>query len=141
MSGQYLYEKRYKYPHLKPLDVAIWERFISARPDFWETVDYDLAIGTGAPIAPGTEENMARDKKILTQYKIDVVGYRGNAVDIVELKPNAGASAIGQVKSYETLYKNYINPDAKTRAIIITDTARADVALLAYKMGVVIYIV
>ena len=123
------------------MDVAIWERFISARPDFWETVDYDLAIGTGAPIAPGTEENMARDKKILTQYKIDVVGYRGNAVDIVELKPNAGASAIGQVKSYETLYKNYINPDAKTRAIIITDTARADVALLAYKMGVVIYIV
>ena len=141
MPGQYPYEKRYKYPHLKPQDVAIWERFIEGRPNFWEAVDYDLALGTGAPIAAGTEENFARDFKLLTQYKIDVVGYRGDIIDIVELKPNAGASAIGQVKSYETLYKNYINPDAKTQAIIITDTGRADIALLAYKMGVLLYIV
>ena len=141
MPGQYPYEKRYKYPHLKPLDIAIWERYISAKPDFWETVDYDLAIGTGAPIALGTEENMARDFKILTQYKIDVVGYKENAIDIVEIKPNAGASAIGQVKSYEALYKNYVNPSGNTRAVIITDMARPDIFLLAHELGVIIHIV
>jgi len=131
MPGQYPYEKRYKYPHLKPLDIAIWERYISAKPDFWETVDYDLAIGTGAPIAPGTEENMARDFKILTQYKIDVVGYKGDTIDIVEVKPNAGASALGQAKSYELLYRRDVDQVSPLRTRLITDTIGADMPHLS----------
>lgn len=141
MLGKFPYEIRYKYPHLKPQDVTIWERFITAKPGFYESVDYDVALGEGAKIPTDAPENIARDFKILTQYKIDVVGYQGNSIDIMEIKPNAGGPALGQVKGYEALYKAYINPNAKTRTVVLTDQARPDIFLLAHELNVTIIII
>lgn len=141
MPGQYPYEKRYKYPHLKPKDIEIWERCLDKKSELYESVDYDVAVGTGYPIPDSTEENFARDFKILSQYKIDVVGYSGDNVEIMEVKPQAGPATIGQVIGYLKLYKAFINPSAKAQAVILTDAIKPDMALLAYEARVKIIIV
>src|SRR3990167_1594976 len=97
MNDRILYGTRYKYPHLKPADVLIWEEFMLQNPKAYETVIYDQAVGQGSPIPEGTEKNIAQDFKILTQYKIDVIGFFQNRVDIIELKPAAALAALGQV--------------------------------------------
>lgn len=130
------YEKRYKYPHMQPNDVAIWERYIVANPTAYEEVDYDVKVGAGAEIESGTEENLARGFKTLTQWKIDVVGKIAGRTDIIELKPNASPAALGQVKGYEQLYLEHIDPMANTQAVLITDTLRPDMEKLAKSFGV-----
>lgn len=102
--ARFKYEKLSKYPHMKPEDIAVWERFLIAKPDFFERVDYDYKVGEGAPQAPTLPENIARDGKILTQKKVDVVGYKGDDTTIVELKPIADMRALGQILSYFQLY-------------------------------------
>lgn len=104
MHGRFAFQKLSKYPHMKPEDIAVWERFLIAHPDFFDTVDYDFKVGEGAPQAPTLPENIRRDGKILTQKKVDVVGYRGDDVFIAELKPIADMRALGQVLSYSNLY-------------------------------------
>lgn len=135
------YEKRYKYPHMQPNDVFIWERFIDANREAYEDVDYDVKVGQGAEIPSGTEENIASGFKTLTQWKIDVVGKIEGRTDIIELKPNATPAALGQVKGYEQLYLDHIDKNAITQAVLITDTLRPDMEKLAKNFGVKLIVI
>lgn len=141
MDDVFKYEKRYWYPHLKPLDTAIWERFLEKYPEAYTHVMYDLAVGEGAPIAPGEEENLAHMQKTLTQRKIDVVGFAPGKLDIIELKPAAGPSALGQVNSYVALYKRDRDPTSDPQAVIITDRLLPDMQMLANEAGVKLIVV
>lgn len=135
------YGLKSSYNHLKPNDEAIWERFIKAFPNAYTEVIYDLAVGQGAQIPQGTEPALAKDFTLLNQKKIDVVGFNGDNIDIIEVKPRASFSAIGQIVGYRTLYLNYVDPNAKVRAVILTDALLPDMALLAEEHNVKILIV
>ena len=88
---------------MKPNDVAVWERFVDKRPDFFESVDYDYHIGEGADFLPTNEDTPDGRENRLYQRKVDVVGYRKNEVWIIEVKPEAGMTALGQVLTYAHL--------------------------------------
>lgn len=141
MTESFKYEIRYWYPHMRKEDIAIWERFITAYPTAYDTVIYDLAVGSGSPVSPGEEEVLAGGFKTLTQRKIDVVAQAPGTLDIIELKPDAGPSALGQVKGYVTLYKRDVNPSANPRPVLITDRLKPDMKELAEAQGVTLIIV
>lgn len=105
MHGRFEFGKLAKYPHMKPEDIAVWELFIEKFAKHFDTVDYDFHVGEGAPQAPTLPKNIARDGKMLTQRKIDVVGFYFEEIYIIELKPKADVRALGQVLLYYKLYK------------------------------------
>lgn len=104
MLGRFPFQKLVKFPHMKPEDVAVWLRFIKLKPDYFERVDYDVAVGKGAPQNPNHPANIQKDGKILTQKKIDVVGYISNTVTVVEVGPIADMRKLGQILTYHALY-------------------------------------
>ncbi len=140
MPGQYPYALRYKYPHLKPQDVAIWARFIQAKPGYYESVDYDLAVGDKPRFDTTVEPQTGGTNEFNYRRKIDVVGYRAGVVEVVEIKPSASPSTIGQILGYKMLYLNYIDPAAKVEAVIITDRVMPDMAHLSYLSGVTLLV-
>ena len=126
MTGKYAFAKIPKYPHLRPEDILIWEKFIDNFPGFYESVDYDVHVGQGRDYPEVEEPKIYDDMKWLSLKRIDVVGYRKDRVDIIEVKPRAGASAVGQVEVYTDLYKEKF-PDVKNlKKIIITDDMDPD---------------
>lgn len=136
MLQWFKFEKRAKYPHMMPGDVEIWERFIENNPDAYEDVAYDVSVGAGPDF--DTSLGDSPDATALNLYlkKIDVVGKKGTRIDIIELKPNAGASALGQVLGYVVLYKRDVSALPEPRPVLITDRARIDLPHLAESMGV-----
>ena len=128
MHGRFKFELLPSYPHLKPKDQIIWERFIRAHPDAYETCDYDFPVGTPADVDPDLMPSTQADMIHLTKKKIDVVAHGKNFIDIIELKPNAGGSALGQVIEYDFLYTREVKPDKDTQTVIITDKAQRDIA-------------
>lgn len=135
------YERRAFYPNLREAEAMIWSRYIAQNPDAFDAVIYNLHVGEGAPIPPGAPEEIARDFKLLTQYKIDVVAFKGDRTYIIEVKPYAGTTAIGQVLSYKKLYQQYIDPSADPIMMIITDQLRPDTQTLTDQMGIRLIIV
>lgn len=105
MSGRFPFQKLAKYPHMKPEDILVWERFLHLMPSFFDTVDYDVAVGKGAPQNPEHPEAIQADGKILTQKKIDVVGYAGDRTYVVEVGPIADMRKLGQILTYTRLFK------------------------------------
>lgn len=140
-NPQVPYGKRYWYDHMGPQDQAIWERFIAAYPTAYETCQYDVAVGTppqfDTTVNPATDGNIAR----LYMRKIDVVGFKPGAIDIIEVKPRAGMSAVGQVVGYRELYVRDHKPALLPKAVIVTDRSDPDLEQVAAAQGVRVVIV
>lgn len=141
MHDIYKYERRYKYPHMSPADTTIWEKFMDSFPTRYNSVDYDFALG-GTPLSSEQIETISDANMLrLWQKRIDVISEQEGETHIIEVKPNAGPGALGQVLSYKELYKQYVNPEKKCRAILITDRQQPDMAMLAANMGVELFVV
>lgn len=134
------YEKRYKYPGMAPLDVAIWERFIEANPDAFIECAYNLAVGGGTPLDTVVNPETGGDINRLYQRKIDVVGATKEGYVIVEVKPRASTAAIGQVKGYKRLFEREHPTSLIVDALVLTDELLPDVEFVAKEEGVKIMV-
>jgi hypothetical protein len=141
MIDVFKYEKRYKYAHMKPADIAIWERFIEAYPQAYDTVQYDFNVGDPPPFNPLLDDGTDLNQDALYRLKIDVVGHNTNRLDIIELKPNAGPSTIGQIKGYKTLFLRDEKPTKAVSMVIITNVLRPNMQYLCESEGVKIVVV
>ena len=141
MRGQFEFKRLNNYPHLKPEDVFIWERFLGKFPGAYDSVDYDFGVGALPEFSRAVVQEIGVGELSLYKKKIDVVGYKGDQPDIIEVKPNASASALGQLWQYGVLYKNYFNPDIEPKLVLITNRILPDMNLLAYTLGIKIVVV
>lgn len=134
-------DKLFRYPHMFPLDIIIWERFIDSPGNDFSGFDYDVKVGSGTPAPIGTGDNYARMQAILSKYRIDVVGHKGDSIWIIEVKPEAGTVAIGQIEAYTRLYQRDFNPSQKLVGCIVTDRELPDMKYLTDSKGIEYYIV
>lgn len=141
MPQTYEYKKLNWYPHMGPADVVLWERFISQFPDAYDTVQYDVKIGTVPEFVAEHEDEAMRAQAPLYQRKIDVIGYKADQIDIIEVKPRGGLSAIGQVDGYRDIYMRDFSPPVMPKAILITDRTDVDTQHSAYAKDVQIVVV
>lgn len=126
---------------MKPNDVAIWERFIDQFPTAYDECEYDVAVGSAPEFdTVVNDENQATADK-LYQRKIDVVGWKDGKCHVIELKPRAGTSALGQVRGYVHLYIKEHGNVGPCTPVVITDSLGADMPELAESMGVKLIIV
>jgi len=137
-SGQTWYSPRLlrKYPHLSTEDIPVWERFLKANPDFYESVAYDVHVGTGSIPPAHLDETTKSMWTRLTQKRIDIVGRRPDKIDIIEVKPILRPSALGQVLTYKNLYEKQFSPEHPTRAVILFELSQPDMIATAEDMGI-----
>ena len=141
MTETFPYGKRSSYPHMKPGDVAIWERFIDKFPEAYDTVEYDFPLGSPPAFDTVVNQETQGDALLLYKLKIDVVGHKGDTTDIIEVKPLAGGSALGQVMKYQDLFIRDFKPSRDPDAVVITDAVTDDTLHSAEKRGVKIIVV
>lgn len=136
MKGFYPYQNQNAFPHMGPEDSKVWKRFINAYPDAYDSVDYDVKVGTVPAFVSRDAVGVGGDIKNLYLRKIDVIGFAGERIDIIEVKPIAGFSAVGQILGYMMHWKEENMGFPATRAVIVCASAPLDVQLLAEINGV-----
>jgi len=134
------YKKQLKYPHLGPEDTAIWSRFIEKYPDYYKSVDYDVKVGEGRDYSGLPEDEYSDDLKYLSKKRIDVVAFTDSDIHVIEVKPRAGLSAIGQSLGLADLYRAIAPADKLVKAVMITDQILPDMEALCLKMNVLIFV-
>jgi hypothetical protein len=128
-----------KYPHLLPAEVRIWDRWMSQHKDEFIDFEYDVHVGEGIEIRPEWGDEIARMAKLLTQKRIDAVGYKPSEIWIFEVKPHAGLSALGQLIGYRDLYQKKYFPTVPIRLAVVCETIDPDVEVLMRERGIVVY--
>ncbi|MQY77770.1 MAG: hypothetical protein GH151_01025 [Bacteroidetes bacterium] len=102
--GKFNYEERHKYPHLIGEDTAVWTRFISKFPDKFDTVDYDVKVGSGSNTESIPDQSSKNYWALLTKKRIDVIAHKNSFVTIIEVKKRASLFTLGQILGYRFLY-------------------------------------
>lgn len=138
---RHIQEQLPKYPHLLPADVVLWERFMAEHPDFFESVEYDVHVGGAIDRSPWWSHEDVRTFSHLACKRIDVVGHTAGEIYIVEVKPEAGVAAIGQLISYELLYRKRFGATAPLVLCLITDFLTPDERWLTSELEIRVFLV
>jgi len=87
--------------HMLPEDRDIWARYLSHFEDQFDRYEYDVLVGPKLDV-PSTDlpPRIRMLAERVFALRVDVVAKRGEEVWVIEVKPNAGLSALGQVIAY-----------------------------------------
>lgn len=122
-------------------DVAIWERFLEKYGGVYDSLLYDVHVGEGLRDVEGVTDEVKYASMELLLKRIDVVGVLGAETHIIEVKPDAGISAIGQVFCYEVLYRRDFKVLGPIRKVIVTDHLWPDHEFLFKEFNILYHVV
>jgi len=122
-------------------DTILWERFLVAYPNIYDSVDYDLRVGPWSDFEKNIPNNILFDGIWNSLWRIDVTGYKDDTVHLIEVKPNAMANAIGQILCYDVLYKLQYKNIQSLSLTIITSILRPPLTTCAKHFNIKLYAV
>ncbi len=128
--------KHGNYPHMAPLDKAIWERFLDQYADNFLEVAYDVALGGFLPNGDQADLPTRTGYQYSTALKMDAVLRREGEIWIVEIKPSGGVSGIGAALSYTVMAEQDGFSQFPLVPALVTDQASPDIAYCAQTLGV-----
>ena len=141
MTGRFAYKVLPKYPHLGADEAGIWNAFIAKHPDFFDSVDYDVHVGSPRKFPGQPRDRITLGMEEMSRHRIDFVGYKDETIYIGEIKRNSQLGAIGQLLGERELYQEEFAPKTKPKLILLTDKENPDVRKLANKFGIDFYAV
>lgn len=130
-----------KYPHLMVSDVRLWEHYLETVDHKFTSFEYDTHVGEGVKLEDSWEPETKRLAIALSEKRIDVVGWKALVPTIIEVKPGASMSAIGQVLSYRELFVRRFKEATRPLLMIVTDREMPDTAFLCKAFGIKLVVV
>ncbi len=127
-----------KYPHMSARDGEIWEKYVQENPDIIDKVTYAVRVGNGMPLEKNWEPNIQKMAKELSQKRIDAVVEHADHIEIIEVKPRASFSALGQLLGYRQLYVEYYKTGKPIRLTVVCEYVSPDDLKLFQEHGILV---
>jgi len=109
-----------------PADARVWRAALELNLVSFEKLEYDVRLGgLGAALIPDAHEHK-RMWETLLRKRIDVVGWRRGVPWLVEVKPVAGFSALGQCLGYGFLWSKERGATPKPRLMTVCAVSDPD---------------
>lgn len=132
---------RGRYPHMREVDMPLWNRFLDLYGQGWEAFEYDVRVGPASGAAVGADPGTRAVFEALTKLRVDAVGVRGGAVDLFEVKPFAGIGTVGQLIGYRDLYVGDFRPAGPVGLGVVTDRFQPAVGEVFKAQGIEVWLV
>jgi hypothetical protein len=127
---------RTSYPGMMPRECVILSAWLKLHEPEYDRFEYNRRIGAGVDPGPAWADNIRQMAVQNSQLRIDAIGWNGATPTIIEVKDEAGPTAIGQLLSYDAVWQvDY--PGTPTPALIlVTDHLQANMATVAQARGI-----
>lgn len=128
-------------PHMAAADLPLWREWIHSHHHHFDALFFDAALGTAPDPGPEQPENYRYAWIRLNRYRADVIAVSPTGWTIIEVRPRAGASAIGALLTYRQAW--FLDPpdDRPVTLILVTDQVRPEIAALARQSGILVQLV
>lgn len=121
-------------------DRPIWTRFVNANPHAFDLIAYDVPIGGQDCDDQELPEYAKRQWRYCTAKRIDVLALRATAPTIIEVRYQAGCSAVGALLVYRVLYREHNPGSAYPTLLLLTDCIAPDTKRAAESYGITVLV-
>lgn len=137
----YAPEKLRIYPHMLPADVGLWERFLERYGHEFAGFDYDVHVGGRIERQSQWTDEIYEMGSSLVAKRIDAIGYRPGETWIIEVKPEAGVTSVGQLVTYRILYISKFAPIVPLVCVLVCSNILPDEEAVMSHLGFRTYVV
>jgi hypothetical protein len=130
-----------RFPHLRPAEAHLWARWLTRYGAGWKRFAYDVRVGRGRPGDPSAPPEIQRDWQLLTQQRIDAVGWQDGGPTLFEVSPRAGRAAYGALLLYRDLYQQTYPAGGVPHLALVTNRIHPDIQQTAEANGITVYII
>lgn len=134
------YKLNDKYPGMRPGDEVIWDEYIQKHPDAFKEVYYNVALGDPFPNEEEKIPAIANGAYEVSQWRIDALAESEDAIAVIEIKPNAGAGALGQALAYVKLIQKEWDLQKPVYPVVLTDRISPVMEQAAKLLGVAVIV-
>jgi hypothetical protein len=134
--AQLLAQDRMRWPGMLPAEILIWREWMKAHGGENDSYEGNIRIGAGHDPGPTWPDYIRKMAIQNTQLRIDAVGYKGLGVTLYEVKRRAGASAVGQLLTYDAVWQQDHPGAPPPGLVLVTNQAQANVVPLLTKAGI-----
>jgi len=120
------------------LDRDVWTRFLESGDFPLQEVWYDIHVGHPVTGDSTVDTLGASIAQALTRKRIDVVAHVGGGYWIVEVKPVADMTALGQVLTYVRLFAREYTVDGEIMPVVVCDQVDEDLLDEYEELGVAV---
>ena len=118
--------RRVPFPHMGPHDTRVWNAALRLGLVKFDRLEYDVRLGgKGADLVDKEHIHRAMWDTLLRK-RVDVIGWQGKQVWVVEVKPVASFAALGQCIGYRDLWKRERPGVCEPRAMCVCAIADPD---------------
>lgn len=118
---------RKHFTHLLPDSAALIASFMKAMPGRYTDLDFDVHVGMGNDPGVSFDASTRQSAIQLSQRRIDCVGFAADRIDIIEITPKAGLTALGQLVAYPMLYAQTFPQQLPLFGVLIAHEFRPDI--------------
>lgn len=129
------------YPGLLPREVLLLREWLKLHEQEYDRFDYNVRIGAGVDPGPGWPQEIRSMAIQNTQLRVDAVGWSGLQPTIIEVKDRAGASAVGQLVTYEAVWEKDQLSALPPKLLLITNRVQQNILPLIAKSGINLQVV
>jgi hypothetical protein len=129
------------FPHMLPEDRVVWARFLTAGRVRPERIWYDVHVGVAVPVPSDLPEEIRRVSLAVTRKRIDLVCLVGGRYWVVEVKPYASFTALGQILGYARLLSAEYEVPGPVDPVVVCSAVDADLVDDFQRFGVSLEVV
>lgn len=117
------------FKHMMPKDIPVFSTYVLS-PEGKHFTGWEFDVLVGKPEDPGPYYPLEKRRQALAlrSLKIDAIGWLFQTPCLIECKPDAGLSAIGQVNGYATYYERMFG--VYPRKMIVCESMRNQIQIL-----------
>jgi len=134
-----LIEPKIKYPHMLPYEAELWDRFLRVRTPLFVSIEYDVHVGDAPEPSPTLPDYLRGMFQSVYKHRIDAVAHDPDRIYVIEVKPRAGLSALGQVLAYKFLYERDYKPAKPVEMRIVCERKEMNIDEIAAQQNVYIW--
>lgn len=127
--------------HMLEEDRTVFARWLSLFEPLFDRYEYDVHVGPVPnplhPLPPHLQELM----DTIYSLRIDVVAWKGEQPTIIEVKPSAGLSAIGQLYAYRFFWIEQKKSEKEPLLMVVTANARPYMKPLFESAGIEYWVI
>lgn len=140
MIGHYPPVPQYRYPGLLAKDSRLWDQFLELWGREYDSFDYNVRVGEGIRVDDALPDNIRHMARLLSQKRIDAVGYSRGEIWLIEVTSYARVGTLGQIDAYEVLYTETYAPSSPIQTAIVCHTADRDLSRIYVQRGISLFV-